>query len=248
MGSAASAHCRCSDARLVGDIDTFCLSLVLDKFYQHGYIVVPSLLSPDALDMLHDCHLRSSHWRIGNPCSRRWSCTNPCNNHGDDRWRVIWEAPLAARMLMMASKFCELPMCIGSAGGDLVQPGAQAQSLHSDWPRYSARSMKWGFILAVSVAVTDHEESGGLLRLGSWSDLPTHEYPDLPLESVDLCECLHMKRGDMLIRDVRVCHGGSAHAGQFDRPLPCVQIYCTSCCQGTCFDHARINGCEPFVQ
>ena len=219
------------------------LSPLFDKFYEDGFVVVPSLLSPHCLDQLHDCILRSPFRRQGNPCSKRWSCTNPGNNGHDNRWRCMWESPIAKAMLQLAASYCKLPMCIGSSGGDVVQPGAQAQSLHSDWTRYSVRSMKFGFVLAISVAVTNHEKNGGLLRIGSWSNFETHKYPDLPLESQDLCESLQMKRGDMLIRDVRACHGGSAHAGRLDRPPPGVQIYCTPCCQGTCFEHACIDGC-----
>ena len=200
------------------------------------------MLTAHSLDQLHDCYLQSPFWR--QRCAKRWSCTNPSNNYQDDRWRCMWEAPIASCMLQWAASYSEYPICIGSSGGDFVEPGALAQGLHTDWVEYSVRSMKWGFILAISVAVTDHEENGGLIRIVSWSNFETHKYPQLPSESPDLCKSLQMKRGEMLIRDVRACHGGSAHSGLFGRPLPSVQAYCTPCCRGKCFKHACID-CSP---
>ena len=111
---------------------------------------------------------------------------------------------------------------------------------------YSTRSMARGYVLAIPVATSDHEVDGGLLRIGSWSNMQTHAYPIFLHELPSLCESLRMRRGEMLIRDVRACHGGSAHAGQLDRPLPGIQIYCTPNCQGTCFRHACIGEDAPW--
>ena len=120
---------------------------------------------------------------------------------------------------------------IGTRGGDKVKAGSQShQLLHSDWPEYSTRSMKKGFALAVSLAVHDVPSHRAAIRVVPWSAPGWTELDD----DGTYADCIggmrqgfyaEMLAGDILIRDVRAAHAGSANHASQDRVLPGVQIY-----------------------
>ena len=119
---------------------------------------------------------------------------------------------------------------IGTHGGDKVTGGSKShQLLHSDWPQYSTTSMDHGFALAVSLAVHDVDENRAAIRAVPWSnpgwaDVDHHGcYADC-FEGERAGFYLKLKKGDLLIRDVRAAHAGSENQDYRDRVLPGVTI------------------------
>ena len=133
-------------------------------------------------------------------------------------------------------------ICLGIAGGDVVQPGSLAQALHSDYPSYAIRSMAQGYSLAVSLATTDIDLDCAPIRIASWSDRRSHKFQESPVdEPVDMADLITMRKGDLLIRDVRCPHGGSYHSGTRMRYLPGFQAFsnaiCGGCSGNRCYKH-----------
>ena len=213
------------------------VSMMLAVFDEQGYVVVPSLLSDLQLTALHKAFLNvpKLRWEPRDP-NNRWSCTHRLNNLDPD-WPLVWQCPMVDAFVKGVCELLDCQVCVGSVGGDVVSPGARAQQLHSDWGRYDLCSMKYGYIMAVSIATVDVGAELAPLRICSWSDRRGHKYPQFGIETSDLCVSVTMQRGDLLIRDVRTCHGGSANFSSVSRPLPGGQIYCSQSCTGTCFLH-----------
>jgi len=209
----------------------------------HGYAVLDSGLSNDQLEELHTCFMNApTHTWTSRAPGHRHSCSHGDNGvHSNTAWGYIYNNPMADAFLEIVARHTESSVCIGVSGGDLCEPGALAQSLHSDFCSYEICCMKWGFSLSISVATRDISISDGPMRIVPWSNRAGHSYPDMLLEEPLMATPLCMKAGEMLIRDVRCPHGGSAHFGSAPRALPSTQVYSTGCCRGNCHIHKRIN-------
>ena len=100
---------------------------------------------------------------------------------------MIWTNPKLEQFMEFASHACGYDICIGPPGGDVAYPGAPSQRLHTDYASYSIRSMRYGFSMAVSLAVVDVEEDMAPLRICGWDNLDSHKYPDMPAEPPEMC-------------------------------------------------------------
>jgi len=130
----------------------------------------------------------------------------------------------------------------GVAGGDVVAAHTTSyQDLHSDQWSYPVNMMFWGYSLAISVALHDIDVRGGPIRAVPWDVLNDYSmYPkDVADESPDGSTSILMRKGQILIRDVRVAHGGSPNLLDFDRFLPGLQIFSPSVHDGDTY------GCPP---
>ena len=111
-----------------------------------------------------------------------------------------------------------------------MQPGTESwQLLHSDDWGYQLNSMQRGYSLCASVAVMDVPVAFAPVRLVPWNvlshyrDFPSCDLTDLPWQSNE--HLLTMRKGELLIRDIRAAHSGSPNCTDLARPFPGMQIY-----------------------
>ena len=123
----------------------------------------------------------------------------------------------------------------GKAGGDIVDPHTDTyQPLHTDWTGYPLESMVWGFAIVVSVAPKDITEDHAPLRLVGWDDVQRYDdYPQLDSDE-DIFyrmsdHLVVLNEGEALIRDCRVCHGGTPDRCDHQRFLPGLQVTSPQC-------------------
>ena len=86
--------------------------------------------------------------------------------------------------------------------------------------------MIYGFALYVSIAVHDICLDQAAIRVAPWSlaDYRKLPYPDIAGDSLAGFQ-LSLRKGDFLIRDVRMAHAGMPNGTTEDRVLPGTQVW-----------------------
>ena len=115
-------------------------------------------------------------------------------------------------------------------GGDIVEPHADVwQPIHRGDSGYSLNTMERGYAISISIALVDMPVEFAPMRFIPWCQL--RRYEDFPQsDAADrqsrCCEHLvTMRKGELLVRDVRVAHSGSVNCTGSLRALPGMQIY-----------------------
>ena len=98
------------------------------------------------------------------------------------------------------------------------------QWTHSDWDEYDTSSMKWGFALSISVACSDIPVNHGPIAVFPWSNRRYRKTPYPQYDRYNQQFCVTMLEGEILIRDVRAAHCGTANMYSMPRALPGFQI------------------------
>ena len=204
---------------------------------EKGFVVFPSGLQDNALQEIAEAFMSSPKW-VGRSPGNRWSVNSEANYNQNQSWQRLHQG-LAGQVLTQLAQRSGHPLCIGVAGGDYALP-CNAQSLHSDFLSYDICCMIYGYSLCVSVAVEDIKVEDGPIRIVPWSDRNGHAFPDMISEHPSMAVMVTMKKGDMLIRDVRCPHGGSAKFTEKGRLLPGLQVFSKAICKGNCHVHAAI--------
>ena len=90
-------------------------------------------------------------------------------------------------------------------------------------------SMMFGFALVVSVAPRDIAEDFAPLRIIGWNEI--NHYDQFPCLDSELDQRfqkaeyrVRLRQGEALIRDCRVCHGGTPNHTDEPRFLPGIQV------------------------
>jgi len=204
----------------------------VDVFDRHGFAIFKTDLAMASLDALHQqCLDTDQHF---------WSTRGP----GRFSINAVGNAELSGFKELIAS--CNLntflthiicyglrqPPCDGAwspgvRGGDVVQPHTLwNQEMHSDAWYYKLNHMQYGFYIAVSVACCDILADNAPIRAIPWSICNHYrDFPvDLSLEAPTGSTSLLLHKGEVIIRDVRACHAGSANFTDETRMLPGFQV------------------------
>ena len=115
---------------------------------------------------------------------------------------------------------------IGTPGGDRVGPWCtEYEPLHSDSWWYPLTSMRFGYNLVVSISCTASKIHVGPIRLRGWDDLKDYnQFPSVEVEANKSACAVLMEPGEMLVRDCRCAHGGSANFSDETLILPGFQV------------------------
>ena len=209
--------------------------ILADMLDHRGYVVFPSWWCEDSLRQITDAFMNSPKWSLRSP-GLRWCVNAEVNYDTNPIWaRLHYGLPGAT--LVSLSRRSGKALCVGIAGGDYADVNSNAQSLHTDYMGYDLRSMQYGYVLAVSIAVAPIGKEDAPIRIVPWSDKRGLEYPDFPQEDPEMAEMVTMQKGDILIRDVRCPHGGCVNTSSNPRLLPSLQVFSHQCCR-RCHRHA----------
>ena len=117
---------------------------------------------------------------------------------------------------------------VAKRGGDICKKGcASDQTIHGDSVKQRPNKGKDVVIsewIAASVAVHDIEEAMAPMRIITRTQMMQHEFNKQPALEEEpqqwLQQKLCMRRGQILLRDPRVWHGGTRNFSEQDRFLP----------------------------
>ena len=209
---------------------------LVQTFDKYGVVLFDSGLPCSTLSDLYDSMLRCPH--KSSRGGSRW-----CTNHADNRKLKCYNEVMCLESLHMAlDQLTEFSLMTWTAeqrpkstwqfnsriGGDVV-PAKEltSQRLHTDWGTMATSSMVYGFCLAVSVAPGDIDPTMAPLCLIPWSEPCARKNSGsyyFGLGELPASYLLTLKKGEIMIRDVRACHGGTPNVSSVPRCLPGFQV------------------------
>jgi len=208
-------------------VDADDLPSVCRVFDAHGAVIFAGDAGSDALQALEAYGLAPArpHAFRGDG---RYSINDNVFNFSSREFQPLLQSPRLCSVLtaLTLQGSGDKHWSWGRVGGDVVEQATEShQSLHSDWWSYDLHNMKFGYALCVSIACRDIGPEFGPIRFVPWSELKRYsQFPKDEDDVVDGSNFLNMHAGEILVRDCRCAHGGTANSTSLPRALPGAQV------------------------
>ena len=240
----------CMLSLLTANSEAMDIQSLQDQFYQNGWVVLKGCVSD--LGLLSDLTATASHvadlhkkkdWNTRAPFDGlRFNLANNFNYKCSGYLSCMKDGHIVE---LLTALFGTDEWMYDQLGGDAVWPAAAAQQTHSDDPgcdplhvtdkpgtRHPNEAWKDDIrpgVISCSVCISDTGVDDAPIRVWTWDEMLSTGFmpPSLEDEQSDVATYeprkLCMSVGDVLVRDVRVWHGGSEHNGILPRVLPSIR-------------------------
>lgn len=214
---------------------------------RNGFVVLKNVLSDDELDAAYSAidpmiaHILEKNISFGNRGPNRMSASGFYKNiDKQDGLYTMRENPQLAKFMRELFKECGYQY--GGAGADISGPGSGYQWLHSDDTGslpFSGdddirhRHWKPSMVMAHPILEEWHNRNGPL-RIIPWTATSAGTYGNISKEGTSYAKeqewnfinsWIPAQRGDVIIRDVRVLHGGTPNRTDQPRIMIALSFY-----------------------
>jgi hypothetical protein len=192
---------------------------LIADFHRDGWVVLPGVLPPDRSPAWRDAFLPLHERQIAvDPPNRgphRWHCYLPFAAPFDDA--LLWAHPQVLEVVHGVLGSDAAATVIGS---DTPRTGAIAQDVHQDLADLAGQEALATFCIGLNLALVPFTEENGPMELWPGS----HRWPAV---GVDRNAAVAgrpglkplLQPGDILLRDLRLWHRGTANRSRSPRPM-----------------------------
>ncbi len=237
--------------RQSGNLKEKSIKAAVDAFRTDGYVCLPAAVNTENVDALNDkmqADLRTVEKEQGISNDYRGVRPPPCHPH---LYKDILfnSAALAISHAILGDGFT-----CSTYGANTAFAGSKPQRVHADatqlWADLSPAPPCHA--LVVNIALVDVDEKNGATIAWPGTHLDTRLHADKRFPSEKMCDAWERgdervctQRGDLVLRDLRVWHGGMPNSTDIHRPMLAMVHHCRWWSGGAVeFE----KGCEDFLQ